>query len=204
MENTLLVIVTALCSGLIATLVTIWWQSKHQKEIDKNRIFTILMSKRYEISAEESVEALNMIDVVFYRSDKVRKAWRDFNDATKAPESDTKNQNIKDKHLRLLEVIAEDIGYKEIRWEDIKQYYFPVGLSDRKHDEDVLRRVQIDASLAQIKEKQEHTQVSQVDPKADFTNQMLLKALENPDGLLKLVEITEKAQNFNKGGSPRK
>ncbi len=204
MENTLLVIITALCSGLVATLVTIWWQAKHQKKIDKNNIFTILMSKRYEISAEESVEALNMIDVVFYKSDKVRKAWKDFNDATNAPESDTKNQNIIDKHLRLLEVIAEDIGYKEIRWDDIKQYYYPEGLSDMKRDEAILRRVQIDANLAQIKSRQEQTESSQVEPQADFNNQMLLKVLENPDGLLKLLEVAEKAQNFNKGGKSHK
>lgn len=204
MENTLLVIITALCSGLVATLVTIWWQAKHQKKIDKNNIFTILMSKRYEISAEESVEALNMIDVVFYKSDKVRKAWKEFNAVTNAPESDTKNQNIIDKHLRLLEVIAEDIGYKEIRWDDIKQYYYPVGLSDMKRDEAILRRVQIDANLAQIKSQQEQTESSQVEPQADFNNQMLLKALENPDGLLKLFEVAEKAQNFNKGGKSHK
>ncbi|MBQ8636660.1 MAG: hypothetical protein IJ423_01530 [Clostridia bacterium] len=200
MGNVLLV----LCSGLIATIVTIWWQAIHQKKLDKKRIFTILMSKRYEISAEESVEALNMIDVVFYKSDKVRKAWKEFNEVTKAPESDTKNQMISDKHLRLLEVIAEDIGYKEIRWDDIKQYYYPVGLSDRKRDEAVLRRVQIDANLAQIKSHQEQPESSQVDPQADFNNQMLLKALENPDGLLKLFEVAEKAQNFNKSGKSRR
>lgn len=204
MGNTLLVIVTALCSGLVATLVTVWWQTKYQKKMDKKRIFTILMSKRYEISAEDSVEALNMIDVVFYKSDKVRKAWRDFNETTKAPESETKNQNISDKHLRLLEVIAEDIGYKEIRWDDIKQYYYPVGLSDMKRDETVLRRVQIDAGLAQIKNHREHEESSQVDPQTNLGNQMLLKALENPDGLLKLLEVAEKAQNFNKGGKSRK
>ncbi len=200
MGNVLLV----LCSGLIATIVTIWWQAIHQKKLDKKRIFTILMSKRYEISAEESVEALNMIDVVFYKSDKVRKAWTEFNEVTKAPESDTKNQMIIDKHLRLLEVIAEDIGYKEIRWDDIKQYYYPVGLSDRKRDEAVLRRVQIDANLAQIKSHQEQPESSQVEPQADFNNQMLLKALENPDGLLKLFEVAEKAQNFNKSGKSRR
>ena len=156
------------------------------------------MSKRYEISAEESVEALNMIDVVFYKSDKVRKAWRDFNETTKAPESDTKNQNISDKHLKLLEVIAEDIGYDNIKWNDIKEYYYPVGLSDRKRDETVLRRVQIDASLAQIKSQQEHEESSQVDKQTDFANQMLLKAFENPDSLFKLLEVAEKAEKFQK------
>lgn len=131
MENSALVIITALCSGLIATLVTILWQRKAQQQAEKKRIFTVLMSKRYDIAAEESVEALNMIDVVFYGSKKVREAWKAFNDATKLPESPTKNQTITDKHLRLLEVIAEDIRYNNICWEDIKRYYYPIGLSDK-------------------------------------------------------------------------
>lgn len=73
-----------------------------------------------------------------------------------------------------------------------------------KRDEAILRRVQIDANLAQIKSRQEQTESSQVEPQADFNNQMLLKVLENPDGLLKLLEVAEKAQNFNKGGKSHK
>ena len=152
------------------------------------------MSKRYDIAAEESVEALNMIDVVFYSSDKVRSAWKDFNETTKLPESNTKDQAIGDKHLRLLELIAEDIGYKNIKWADIKQYYYPVGLSNKRQDEAILRRVQIDAGLAQIKKEEEHKDTAQ----STENTALLMKAMENPDGLLKLLEVAEKAQNFGK------
>ena len=161
MNETALVIITALCSGLVATLVTLWWQNRAQIQKEKREIFTALMAKRYEISSEESVEALNMIDVVFYKSTKVRSAWRSFNGATNAQDLPTKGQTIADKHLKLLEVMAEDIGYKNIRWDDIKQYYYPVGLSTKKQDETVLRKVQIDAALAQIKESQEQSDVAQ-------------------------------------------
>ena len=139
-----------------------------------------------------------MIDVIFYKSDKVRVVWKEFNEITNSPENEMKAQSIKDKHLRLLEVMAEDIGYKEIKWENIKQYYYPVGLSNRLKDEAVLRKVQIDAGLAQIKREKEHTEVTQIDPKTDFNNQMLLKAFENPEGFAKLVEAAEKAQNLGK------
>lgn len=199
-----LVIITALCSGLIATFVTIWWQKKAKIKNDKTKIFTTLMSKRYEISAEESVDALNMIDVVFYKSPKVRAAWKNFTDAANAQESPTKTQTITDKHLRLLEVIAEDIGYQDIHWDDIKQYYYPVGLSTKKQDEAVLRKVQIDAALAQIKESQGHQNTAQTDSQTALNNQMLLKALENPDGFMKLVEAAEKAQNLGKNTRQRR
>ena len=204
MGETALVIITALSSGLIATLVTIWWQKWSQLKKDKTEIFATLMSKRYEISAEESVDALNMIDVVFYKSPKVRTAWKNFTDATNAQESPTKAQTITDKHLRLLEVIAEDIGYKDIHWDDIKQYYYPVGLSTKKQDEAILRKVQIDAALAQITGSQEQGNAAQIDSQTEQNNQMLLKALENPDGFVRLLEAATKAQNLGKNNKPRR
>ena len=204
MGETALVIITALSSGLIATLVTIWWQKWSQLKKDKTEIFATLMSKRYEISAEESVDALNMIDVEFYKSPKVRTAWKNFTDATNAQESPTKAQTITDKHLRLLEVIAEDIGYKDIHWDDIKQYYYPVGLSTKKQDEAILRKVQIDAALAQIKGSQEQGNAAQIDSQTEQNNQMLLKALENPDGFVRLLEAATKAQNLGKNNKPRR
>ena len=197
MENLWAVLISAILSGIFATIVTLWWQSKNQLKREKTKIFTILMSKRYEISAEESVEALNMIDIVFYKSEKVRKAWRDFNETTKAPESATKNQNISDKHLKLLEVIAEDIGYSNIKWNDIKEYYYPKGLSDRKQEESALRRVQIDAAIAQL-QKEGKTENSQINKNDELAGQVILEMMKNPDGLLKLMDVAEKAQKFQK------
>ncbi len=200
MENITTILISAILSGIFATLVTLWWQNKTQVKQQKTQIFTTLMSKRYDISAEESVDALNMIDVIFYGSSKVRQAWKEFNETTKLPESITKDQAIGDKHLRLLELMAEDIGYKNIKWEDIKQYYFPVALANKRQDEAVLRKVQIDAGLTQIKKEEEHKGTAQTNE----NTMLLMKAMENPDGLLKLLEVAEKAQNFNKNGKNRK
>ena len=204
MNETALVVVTALCSGLIATLVTIWWQNKAQTQNEKMILFKTLMSKRYEIHADESVDALNMIDVVFYKSPKVRAAWKSFNDATNAQESSTRDQTIADKHLKLLEVIAEDIGYKDIRWDDIKQYYYPVGMSNRKQDEAILRRVQIDAGIAQIKDKREQENVAQINSKTVLEQQLVEKMLDNPEGFARLIEMADKVQNTKRTNKPRK
>ncbi len=67
MENIALVIITALISGLLATLVTIWWQRRAGIFASKMRIFETLMSYRYMISSEESVKALNSIDIIFIK-----------------------------------------------------------------------------------------------------------------------------------------
>ena len=202
MENLGSILISAVLSGIFATVVTLWWQNKNQIRQEKVRIFSTLMSKRYDITVEDCVQALNMIDVVFYKDEKVRAAWRDFKNATDMPDTEAKPQVITDKRLKMLEVMAESIGYKNIRWDDIKEYYYPKGLSDRKRDEAILRRVQIDAAIAQIEKGKDNT--AQVDPKEEFGNQMLMKALENPDGLLKLFEVAEKAQNLNKGPRGRK
>lgn len=157
MSNTFSLIITALFSGIIATGVTIFWQNMNQKKAAKRQIFTTLMSKRYEISAEASVEALNMIDVVFYKSPKVRAAWKNFIDSADLPDVPNRDQMIQDKHLKLLEVMAEDIGYKSIKWDEIKHYYYPVGLSSKKQDETMLRKVQISAAIAQLNSTNGHS-----------------------------------------------
>lgn len=198
MENIITILTSALLSGAFTTIIMLWWQQRSQKRQAKVHIFTTLMSKRYDLAAEESVEALNMIDVVFYKDEKVRTAWIEFKNATELPETESKSQMIIDKHLRMLEVMAENIGYKKICWENIKRYYYPIGLSDRKRDEAILRRVQIDAGIAQIKREEEHKESAQVDPQAYIKNQLIFKAIENPESLVKLLEVAEKAQALNK------
>lgn len=128
MENIALVIITALISGLLATLVTIWWQRRAGIFASKMRIFETLMSYRYMISSEESVKALNSIDIIFYKDKMVRQAYKDFlNEANKRPEL---NPNIEDKHLKLLEVMSKSLNLDEIHWDDIKHTYYPNGLSE--------------------------------------------------------------------------
>ena len=102
MENITTILISAILSGAFATTITLWWQQHNHKKQQKIRIFTTLMSKRYEVTAEECVEALNMIDVVFYGDSKVRTAWKDFKNATDMPDSEAKSQIILDKRLKML------------------------------------------------------------------------------------------------------
>ena len=57
MENLGSILISAILSGIFATIVTLWWQNKSRIKQEKIRIFTTLMSKRYDITAEEGVEA---------------------------------------------------------------------------------------------------------------------------------------------------
>ena len=122
MAQTALLVSTALVSGLFATIVTLLWQRRTALYNRKLNVFSILMSYRYMISSEASVNALNTIDVIFYKDKKVREAYSKFLDETsKKPEF---NPQIDEKYLKLLEEMAVALKLKDIHWDDIKHSYY--------------------------------------------------------------------------------
>lgn len=191
MDNVFLVITTALISGLLATVVTIWWQRKSTKYNRKLNIFETMMSYRYMIHAEESVKAINSIDVVFYEDDNVRNALASFmNEAGKKPEF---NPNIEDKYLKLLEEMAKALKLKDIHWDDIKQTYYPNGLLQKNQDEEVLRKVQIQNAIetAQRNKEQENTP-SNFQFEEQIALQLLPELIKNPETIKMFMELGSK------------
>ena len=153
MNNIILVVVTALISGLLATLVTIWWQRRSVVYNRKLSTFETLMSYRYMISSEESVKALNSIDVIFYKDKDVRKAYSDFlNEARKKPDL---NPSTGDKHLKLLEEMANALNLKNIHWDEIKHSYYPNGLAEKIDEETMLRKAQLHNAITTVKKNGE-------------------------------------------------
>lgn len=191
MGNVALVIITALISGLLATIITIWWQKRAQIFARKMRVFETLMAYRYMISSEESVKTLNSIDVIFYKDKAVRDAYKDFlNEASKKPEL---NPNIEDKHLKLLEMMSKSLKLEGIHWDDIKLTYYPNGLSEKLQEETVLRKMQIQNAAATI----QHSESQVNTPSSNQFNQQLLaqilpELIRNPESLKSLIEIGEK------------
>ncbi len=188
MENAILVIVTALISGLLATLVTIWWQGKNIKRNHKLQIFETMMAFRFMIHAEESVKAINSVDVVFYENTEVRKALASFmSEAAKNPDF---NPQIGDKHLKLLEEMAKALKLKNIHWDDIKQSYYPNGLAQKNQDEEVLRRVQIQNAIETAQRNQEQQNTPSDNQFAEqLATQLLPDLIKNPDSLKMLIDF---------------
>ncbi|MBQ4109545.1 MAG: hypothetical protein IJC74_01555 [Clostridia bacterium] len=194
MDNVILVIVTALISGLLATIVTILWQSKVAIRNNKMKIFETLMSYRYQIVAEPSVHALNSIDVIFYKDAKVRQAYSNFLDETvKRPEM---NPNIADKHLKLLEEMAKALNLKNIHWDDIKQAYCPTGLSEKIHEEELLRKMQLQ-SVSNSLESRKNQQNTPIQEQANqqLLAQILPELIKNPESMKTLIELGTKFGN---------
>lgn len=195
--DVLSIVIAAFGSGLLATIVTIVVQKHSETKKDKVHIFETLMSHRYLITDKENVEALNKVEVIFYNKSDVRKAWKEFLDiADRGATSVTNAENVDDKYLKLLSEIAKCIGYKSIDWENIKRYYYPQGLATKIAEEEMLRKAQ----LAQVTEVvSQDTSTGQLSAE-QFGMQIVLKAIENPDGFEKLAHFAEMAGQGKKGG----
>ena len=190
------IIVTALSvvfSGVVATVITILYQKFSGEQTAKRKVFETAVSYRFFISEEENVKSLNSIDVVFHKNQKVRQAWKSYMDEADKPSSNP--QQLNDRYIKLLEEMALACGYKDIRWDDLKRYYYPSGLLNRKNDDEVLKKLQIKAA-----EKTASDTVDQQNtpPNEQFANQMMLqllpKLIENPDNFRKLIELADKAK----------
>ena len=186
--DVLSVVIAAVGSGLIATLITLLVQKHNEIKRIKVSIFETLMAHRYMISDKENVEALNKVEVVFHSDNDVRQAWKEFLDeADKGATNIVAGVNVNDKYLKLLEKIAESIGYKKINWENIKRFYYPTGLSTKITEEALLRKAQLTQASAIANQD---TSNGQMTPE-QFGMQFILKAMDSPDGLEKIAKIAE-------------
>ena len=186
MDNTFLVIITALVSGLCATLITLVWQHRTRIYSNKIDIFRTLMSYRYMISDERCVAALNSIDVVFYRNGNVRIAYKDFwNEINKPTDL---NPVIQDKFLRLLEEMAKVLRFKDIHWDDIKRFYYPVALSEKLDGERLLRQLQLKKAM----EKNTGYNQQEMTPDVQIAVlNMITELSKNPESLKAVLSFAE-------------
>lgn len=194
MDNIWILIITSLASGIIATIITLIVQGSNEKKKTKRDVFATLMAHRYLIHDKDNVETLNKIDAVFYKEKQVRDKWVDFMNACDKASKDP-SVNIYDKYLKLLEVMADAVGYKDISWDEIKQAYSPKGLMDKITEESVLRRAQIQQMTHDYTQDRVNPMTAQ-----EMGMQFVLKALDSPNGMdtiAKLIEIGEK-QNKKK------
>ena len=196
MDNTFLVIMTALISGLCATLVTLVWQHRTRIYTNKMNIFRTLMSYRYMISDERCVAALNSIDVVFYKDKQIREAYKGFWDETMKPQTPTQNGAILDKFLKLLEEMGKVLGLKDIHWDDIKRDYYPTGLSEKLDGERLLRQLQLQKAM----EKNTGYNQQEITPDVQIAVlNMITELSKNPENLKIVLNFAEKFIPETKG-----
>lgn len=106
-------------------------QDRAQARKDKMDVFKTLMVNRVMWSVS-SVQALNIIDIVFFDDEVVRSCWKDYYEKLCIQEPDEMQQKqIQLSHYKLLEAMAVSLGYKDtITWETIQNPYIPKGMVD--------------------------------------------------------------------------
>ena len=116
---------------IVAVIIGQWLQARSEKRKDKMQIFKVLMTSRIYGWTPDSVNALNVIDIVFSDKKTVRAAWKELNDKLHVTDPDQQQQKkIENAQYKLLEAMANSLGYKDkITWETIQNPYMPVGMA---------------------------------------------------------------------------
>ncbi len=125
-------IIALIIIPVIAVVIGQKLQVCSQKRNDKMQIFKTLMTSRIFGWTNESVQAMNLIDVVFANDKAVRKQWKIcFDEMCVENPTDTDLSKIKLEREKLLEAMAKSLGYKDIiTWESIQNPYIPKGMTD--------------------------------------------------------------------------
>lgn len=189
MTNTILLIATSLISGLLATVITLIVQSKIQKKQAKHKIFENLMSYRYALHLQESVNELNKIDVIFYDNENVIKAWKEFKAEALRAGKDTDNPNmLQDKQLKILEEMAKVLGYKKINWVEIKEFYYPKGLADKIQTEAIINTKELENTISS-NSNQKSTQLSM---EQQMGIEIIKEVIQHPESAGAIMALADK------------
>ena len=123
-------LIAVLLIPVVAVIVGQYLQERAQKRKNKMQIFQCLMTRRITgWAALEAVNAINSIDIVFTNNKEIRTQlgiWRSKYKKDVAREEQYREQ------CKLLELMANDLGYKDkITWDIIQNPYYPEGLDQQ-------------------------------------------------------------------------
>ena len=143
---------------ILAVVVGQKLQDRAQKRNDKMQIFKILMTSRIFGWTNESVQAMNLIDIVFADDKNVRKHWKAcFDKMCVENPTETELSKIKTEREKLLETMAKSLGYKKIiTWESIQNPYIPKGMMELRGQQQAYQENQ-----ALVMEKMKHIMQTQ-------------------------------------------
>ena len=123
-------VIAIIAAPIISVKIAQNLQDRSKKRQDKMDIFKVLMISRLYGWTQQSVEALNIIDIVFSDDEEVRKQWKIYYDklCVENP-TETELKKIKTEQEKLIITIANSLGYKDIvSLETIQNPYIPQGL----------------------------------------------------------------------------
>ena len=141
-------VVALLISPVIAVVVSLWYQRVTERRKPRIALFTTLLATRTFRLSDEHVRALNLIDVTFHDSRKVRSVWREYFDMLNNAGLNNPNgwKQRESKFFEMLTAMATAVGHDtEITHTDVERVYVPEGLVTEKQ-----RFVEISTELLRV------------------------------------------------------
>jgi len=123
-------IVAVLLSPLVAVIVGQRLQTMKARRDEKRFILATCLAHRAAWAmSEDSVRALNLIDIVFSESKAVRDHWKQLKEATLGNVTDPSVAKfIEDKYTALLDEMARDLKLGKLSQLDLNSPYLPQGV----------------------------------------------------------------------------
>lgn len=107
-------LIAIIITPIVAVLVGQHLQNVSEKRKDKLYVFKVLMTARIYGWTQESVHAMNLIDVVFADDADVRTAWKSlFEHYQNDNPTNEQLEIIQELQYNLLETMAKSLGYKD-------------------------------------------------------------------------------------------
>ena len=164
-------IIALILVPIVAVVVGQKLQNRDQKRNDKMQIFKTLMTSRIFGWTNESVQAMNLIDIVFADDKAVRKQWKVcFDKMCVQNPTETELFKIKTEREKLLETMAKSLGYKDIiTWESIQNPYIPKGMVELMEQQQAYQKNQSEL-MEQLKKMMQTSRKEQTNGQAENAN----------------------------------
>lgn len=159
--TTILNLIAVLVSPLFAVKVSQYLQNKEQSRKDKMQIFQCLMTyRKIGWATLGAVNALNSIDIIFSDSQKVLDQFHTWQNKCK---NTTSLEDIYEGQCKLLQAMADELGYKDkITWDIIQDPYYPDGLAQQIEKNTQIQNIQY--TLSQLIAQMAPQMVAQMMP----------------------------------------
>jgi hypothetical protein len=113
-------------SAFGAAGLTLYWQRRAEKRNAKLNVFlTLMMHRKAEPPNQAWVNALNMVDVVFYDSPNVVQSWHKLYPIL-LDETKTHSEERTHTYIQMLSEMAGDLRYRKLQQVDIDKFYSPL------------------------------------------------------------------------------
>ena len=110
------------------------------------QVFSTIMQNRAEIYSEDSVKALNSIDVAFNEASSVREAWAELLNALNT--ADIPSHVVDERLRKLLREMADNLGLsKSLRQDDFGRIYYPTAIAEERNVKELERKASLQRLL---------------------------------------------------------